>query len=176
LLRLSERDHIAMITMHHAVSDGWSIGVLIRELSTLYGAYRLGEPRALAEPVVQYADFAVWQRNWFQNEGLETQLKYWKAQLAGLSVLDLPTDRPRPPVATQCGGERSMTLPKSILEPVRAFGRAEGATLYVTLLATFQVLLHRYSGQDDIAVGSPIAGRNRPELESLIGFFVNTLV
>jgi amino acid adenylation domain-containing protein len=176
LLRLSERDHIAMITMHHAVSDGWSIGVLIRELSTLYGSYRLGEPPALAEPVVQYADFAAWQRNWCQNEGLETQLKYWKAQLAGLSVLDLPTDRPRSPVATQRGGERSMTLPKSILEPVRAFGRAEGATLYVTLLATFQMLLHRYSGQDDIAVGSPIAGRNRPELESLIGFFVNTLV
>jgi hypothetical protein len=176
LLRLSEQEHVAMLTMHHAISDGWSIGVLIREVSAFYESFRLGEPSPLPEPTIQYADYAVWQRNWLQGAVLEAQLDYWTDQLADVPVLELPTDRPRPPVACQRGGERSMSLPKTTLEAVRALGRHEGATLYMTLLAAFQVLLHRYSGQEDIAVGFPIAGRTRPELEGLIGFFVNTLV
>ena len=176
LLRLSEQEHFAIVTMHHAVSDGWSIGILIRELSALYGSFRLGQPSPLAEPVVQYADYAAWQRKLLEDEGIETQLKYWTRQLAGVPQLELPTDRPRPLIASQRGGELTAMLPKATLEALRALGRGEGATLYITLLAAFQVLLHRYSSQEDIAVGSPIAGRTRPELEGLIGFFVNTLV
>jgi len=176
LLRLDDQEHVAMVTMHHAISDGWSIGILIREVSALYESFRLGEPLPLLEPAIQYADYAVWQRNWLQGEVLEAQLDYWKNQLAGVPDLELPTDRLRPLVASQRGGERSTTLPKTTLEAVRALGRNEGATLYMTLLAVFQVLMSRYSGQEDIAVGTPIAGRTRPELEGLIGFFVNTLV
>jgi amino acid adenylation domain-containing protein len=176
LVRLSEREHVAILTMHHAISDGWSIGVLIRELSALYGSFLHGEASPLAELPIQYADYAAWQRSWLEDEGVEDQLAYWKGQLAGVPHLDLPTDRPRPPVASHRGGQRSATLPRATLEGVRALGRAEGATLYITFLAAFQVLLHRYTSQEDIAVGSPIAGRNRPELEGLIGFFVNTLV
>ena len=176
LLRLFEREHIAIVTMHHAISDGWSIAVLIRELSALYGSFRLGEPSPLPEPVIQYADYAVCQRNWLQGESLTAGLEYWKVQLAGVPHLELQTDRPRPPISSQRGGETWAILPVEILDAVRALGRGEGATLYMTLLAAFQVLLHRYSAQEDFAVGSPIAGRNRPELEGLIGFFVNTLV
>jgi len=176
LLRLSEQENIAMVTMHHAISDGWSVGVLIRELSALYQSFLQGQPSPLPEPAIQYADYAVWQRSWLQGAVLEAQLAYWTQQLAGVPDLELPTDRPRPPATSQRGGERSTTLPKTALEAVRALGRHEGATLYMTLLAAFQVLLFRYSGQDDIAVGTPIAGRTRPELEGLIGFFVNTLV
>ncbi len=176
LLRLTEGEHIAIVTMHHAISDGWSIGILIRELSVLYGSFRLGEPSPLSEPVFQYADYAAWQRKWLQDNGLEAQLGYWTRQLAGVPQLELPTDRPRPLIASQRGGERTAMLPKTTLEALRALGRGEGATLYITLLAAFQVLLHRYSSQEDFAVGSPIAGRTRPELEGLIGFFVNTLV
>jgi amino acid adenylation domain-containing protein len=176
LLRLGDREHIAIVTTHHAIFDGWSIGILIRELSALYEAFRLGDPSPLPEPAVQYADYAISQRNWLQGASLDAQLDYWTGQLAGVRPLELPTDRPRPLVASQRGGERSTTLPRATVDAARALGRREGATLYMTLLAVFQVLLHRYSGQEDIAVGSPIAGRSRPELEGLIGFFVNTLV
>jgi amino acid adenylation domain-containing protein len=176
LLRLNEREHIAMVTMHHVVSDGWSIAILTRELSALYQSFLLGQPSPLPEPAIQYADYAVWQRNWLQGAVLHVQLDYWTKQLAGVPDLELPTDRPRPLATSQRGGERSMTLSKTTLEAVRALGRHEGATLYMTLLAAFQVLLSRYSGQDDIAVGTPIAARTHPELEGLIGLFVNTLV
>jgi hypothetical protein len=176
LLRLGDQEHIANVTMHHAISDGWSIGILIRELSTLYEAFRLGTPSPLAEPAIQYTDYAVWQHSWIQGERLQAQIDYWTAQLAGVPHIELPTDRQRPPVPSEHGGARSKTLPNSILESIRSLGRVEGATLYMTLLAAFQVLLHRYSGQDDIAVGSPIAGRTASELEGLIGLFVNTLV
>ena len=176
LLRLSEREHIAIVTMHHAIADGWSIGILIREVSALYGSFRLGEPSPLPELAFQYADYAVWQRNWHQGDDLEAQLDYWTGQLAGVPYLELPADRPRPRVASERGDERTTVLPKSTLDAARALGGSEGATLYMTLLAAFQVLLYRYSGQEEFAVGSPIAGRNRPELEGLIGFFVNTLV
>ncbi len=176
LLRLGEREHIATVTMHHAISDGWSIGILIREVSALYEAFRLGGPSPLPELPVQYVDYAVWQRDWLQGPALEAQLGYWRNQLASLPDLELPTDRPRLAVAGHRGGERSAIVPKGTLDAVRTLGRREGATLYVTLLAAFQVLLHRHSGQVDIAVGSPIAGRARTELEGLIGLFVNTLV
>ena len=176
LLRLSEQEHIAVVTMHHAISDGWSIGILIRELSALYQSFLLGEPCPLPEPAIQYADYAVWQRNWLQGAVVEAQLDYWTEQLAAVPDLDLPTDRPRPPALSERGAERSTILPPTNLEAVRALGRREGATLYMTLLAAFQVLLSRYSGKEDITVGTPIAGRTRPELEGLIGCFVNTLV
>ncbi len=176
LLRMGEEEHIAVVTMHHAISDGWSIGILIREVTALYEAFRLGEPSPLPELPIQYADYAVWQRNRLQGPTLEAQLDYWRARLASLPDLELRTDRPRPAVASLRGGERSSRLPKDTLDAVRALGRSEGATLYVTLLAVFQVLLHRHSGQADFAVGSPIAGRSRTELDGLIGFFVNTLV
>ena len=176
VLRLSEREQIATITMHHAIADGWSMGILIRELSALYQSRLLGQPSSLPELPIQYADFAVWQRSWLAGKVLEAQLDYWTKQLRGMPELELPSDRPRPPATSQRGGERSTTVPKTTLEAVRALGRNEGATLYMTLLAAFQVLLHRYTGQDDFAVGTPIAGRTRPELEGLIGLFVNTLV
>ncbi len=176
LLQLSERENIAMVTMHHAISDGWSIGILVRELSTLYQSFLLDQPSPLPELTIQYADYSVWQRNWLQGEVLQVQLDYWTQQLAGVPDLELPTDRPRSLAMSQRGGEQSATLPKTTLEAVRALGRQEGATLYMTLLAAFQVLLFRYSGQDDIAVGTPVAGRSHPKLEGLIGFFVNTLV
>jgi amino acid adenylation domain-containing protein len=176
LLRLSEQEHIAVVTMHHAISDAWSIGILIRELSALYQSFLLGEPSPLPELAIQYADYAVWQREWLEGAVVEAQLDYWTKQLAAVPDLNLPTDRPRPPAMSERGAERSTTLPKTSLEAVRALGRQEGATLYMTLLAAFQVLLSRYSGQEDIAVGTPIAGRTHPELEGLIGFFVNTLV
>ncbi len=176
VLRLSEREQIATITMHHAIADGWSMGILVRELSALYQSRLLGQPSSLPELPIQYADFAVWQRSWLAGKVLEAQLEYWTKQLRGVPELELPSDRPRPPAASQRGLERSTTVPKTTLEAVRALGRNEGATLYMTLLATFQVLLHRYTGQDDFAVGTPIAGRTRPELEGLIGLFVNTLV
>ncbi len=164
------------MVMHHAISDGWSVGVLIRELSALYESFRLGQPSPLPEPAVQYADYAVWERNRLQGDSFKARLEYWRERLAGVPPLDLPTDLPRPPVSSQRGGTRSAIVPNSTLEQLRSLGRREGATLYMSLLAIFQVLLHRYAGQDDIAVGSPVAGRTQPELEGLIGFFVNTLV
>jgi amino acid adenylation domain-containing protein len=176
LIRLSDTEHVVQVTMHHIISDGWSLGVLIRELSAHYGSFHSGEPSPLPEIAIQYADFAAWQCEWLQGEALRRQLDYWTAQLAGLPPLELPTDRPRPAVASGRGGERTTLIPRDLLDAVRALGRREGATLYMTLLAAFQVLLHRYSGQDDFAVGSPIAGRTRPELEDLIGLFINTLV
>ncbi len=176
LLQLGQQEYIAVMIMHHAISDGWSIDVLIREVSALYESALKAESSPLPELAIQYADYAVWQRNWLQGAILDTQLGYWTKQLADTPDLELPTDRPRPLVPSQRGRERSTTLSKTTLEAVRALGRHEGATLYMTLLAAFQVLLHRYSGQEDFAVGSPIAGRTLPELEGLIGFFVNTLV
>ena len=176
LLRLAEREHIVIVVMHHAVSDGWSVGILIREMSALYEAFRHDRPSPLPEPSIQYADYAAWQRNWLSGDVLDVHLAYWTKQLAGLPDLELPTDRPRPPVPSQRGGERSMKLGRSTLDGLRDLGRQEGTTLYMTLLTAFQVLLHRHTGQEDLAVGTPIAARTHPELEDLIGFFVSTLV
>src|SRR5215213_423074 len=176
LLRLSEEEHVLLVTMHHVVSDGWSMGVFWRELGALYEAFLRGEPSPLEEPPVQYADYALWQRQWLSGEVLEEQLGYWKEQLAELPVLELPTDHPRPAVQTHRGARRSLTLPGSLTEALRDLARREGSTLFMVLLGAFQALLARYAGQEDIAIGTPIAGRTRAETEGLIGFFVNTLV
>jgi amino acid adenylation domain-containing protein len=179
LLRLDAEDHVLLLNLHHIVSDGWSIGVLIQEIAVLYAAFAADPTAAspLPELPVQYVDYAHWQRNWLQSGVLERQLAYWEQQLGGAPpLLELPTDRPRPPVQTQNGARLITTLPATLSANVKALSHAEGATLFMTLLAAFKILLYRYSGQDDISVGTPIAGRNRPEIEGLIGFFVNTLV
>ncbi len=176
LLRLGDQEHVFLVTMHHIISDGWSIGVFIREAVALYGAFSNGAPSPLYELPIQYADFAVWQRDWLQGEVLESQLGYWRQQLADISVLQLLTDRPRPAVQTSLGKRQSVTLPETLSEALKALSRQEGATLFMTLLAAFKILLHRYTSQDDLVVGTPIANRNRLEIDGLIGFFVNTLV
>ncbi|MCC5661302.1 amino acid adenylation domain-containing protein [Nostoc sp. XA010] len=175
LLRLADTEHLLLLNLHHIIADGWSMGVLVREVGALYQALSTGTS-PLPELSVQYADFAVWQRQWLQGEVLEEQLSYWKQQLAGSSVLNLPTDYPRPVVQTFNGKKEALELPKILLDELKVLAQRENVTLFMTLLAAFQVLLHRYSQQDDITVGSPIANRNRRELEPLIGMFVNTLV
>lgn len=177
LLHLNDFDHVLLLTMHHIVSDGWSMGILNRELSTLYMAFCNGQPSPLPELPIQYADFTLWQRAQLQGEAFERLLSYWKNKLAGIPVLlALPTDRPRPPVQVFQGASYGVVLPKSLLEGLKTIGRQAEVTLFMALLAAFKVLLFRYSGQSDIAVGSPIANRTRVEVEGLIGFFVNTLV
>ncbi|MBD2294779.1 amino acid adenylation domain-containing protein [Anabaena sphaerica FACHB-251] len=176
LLWLDETQYILLLTMHHIVSDGWSIGVLIQEIAALYTAFASNQPSPLPKLTIQYADFAYWQRQWLQGEVLEKQLSYWQKQLDGISILNLPTDRPRPSVQTYQGARQPLQLSKSLSEALLALGQQEGVTLFITLLSAFKVLLYRYTQQEDIAIGSPIANRNRSEIEGLIGFFVNSLV
>ena len=176
LLQLAPEEHVLLVTMHHIISDGWSMGIFYRELSALYEAFSQGKPSPFPELPIQYADFAVWQRQWLQGKELEEQLMFWKEQLRNISTLELPTDRPRPSVQTFCGAVHTVEFPKSLTEALWGLSRKEGVTLFMTLLAGFQSLLHRYTGQEDIVVGTPIANRNRAEIEGLIGFFVNTLV
>ncbi|HVO10122.1 MAG TPA: amino acid adenylation domain-containing protein [Vicinamibacteria bacterium] len=177
LLRLRADDHLLLLTMHHIVSDGWSMGVLVRELGRLYEAFRAGCPSPLPELAIQYADFAAWQRRWLEGGALAEQLAYWRRRLQGSPpVLELPTDRPRPAVQSFRGAVTRRALGRALSEEVRALGSGEGASLFMTLLAAFQVLLARLCGEDDVVVGTPIAGRNRAETEGLIGFFINTLV
>ena len=177
LLRLAEEQHILLLTMHHIISDGWSLGVLGRELAALYQAYSTGQSSPLAELRIQYADFAVWQREWLQGEVLEKQLAYWREQLGGeLPVLELLTDRPRPAIQTFRGGAVDLELSVAVRERLKQVGRESEATFFMTLMAGFNVLLWRYTQQPEILVGTPIANRNRTEIEGLIGFFVNTLV
>jgi len=177
LLRLGEQEHVLLLTMHHIVSDGWSMGVLIREIGLLYEAFSAGKSSPLPELTVQYADFAVWQREWLQGEVLQEQLAYWKKQLDGSpAALELPTDRPRPPVMSFRGAALSYQYSAELSKALTNLSRREGVTLYLVLLAAFKVLLHRYTGQEDLSVGTPIANRNRIETEPLIGFFANTLV
>ncbi|HEY9633551.1 MAG TPA: amino acid adenylation domain-containing protein [Coleofasciculaceae cyanobacterium] len=183
LLRLDESEYVLLLILHHIVSDGWSMGVLIREIAALYTAYleaedenNLSSSFILPELPIQYADFAHWQREWLQGEVLETQLAYWRKQLDGISMVNLPTDRPHPAIQTYRGATQLLQLPKRLSEALEALSQQEGVTLFMTLLAAFQTLLYRYTQQEDIAVGSPIANRNRSEIEGLIGFFVNSLV
>ncbi len=176
LLRTDADAHVLLLNMHHIVSDGWSMTVLFRELAQLYAAGVAGRPSPLPPLSLQYADYAVWQRSWLQGEVLERQLDYWRRRLDGLTVLDLPTDRPRPAQRRFRGGHVTLELPEETARRCEHLARQESVTMFMLLLTAFQVLLHRYSGQTDIAVGSPIAGRNRVDLEDLIGFFVNTLV
>ncbi|MCP4662085.1 MAG: amino acid adenylation domain-containing protein, partial [bacterium] len=176
VVRLAPREHVVLLNMHHVVSDGWSMGVLIRELGALHVAFAEGDPSPLEELPIQYADHAVWQRQWLSGEVLEEELGYWRLELAGVPRLELPTDRPRPAVQTFRGGSRPVVLSAELSESLARLSREHGATLFMTLLAGFKALLARYAGQDDVAVGTPIAGRSQREIEDLIGFFVNTLV
>ncbi|MCT7952694.1 amino acid adenylation domain-containing protein [Ancylothrix sp. C2] len=177
VLQLGETEYLLLLTMHHIISDGWSLGVFVRELTELYQAFCTGKPPVLPELPVQYADFAVWQRQWLTGEILETQLHYWKEQLKNApNLLELPTDRARPAVQTFRGGYYYAAFSKELSAELATLSKQAGVTLFMTLFAAFVTLLYRYSGQDDIVVGTPVAGRNRRELEGLIGFFVNTLV
>lgn len=177
VLRVSDDDNVLLLTVHHIVFDGWSSGVLFRELSTLYEGFSAGRPSPLTEPPIQYADYALWQKEWLQGELLQEELAYWKTQLAGApAVLELPTDKPRPARQSFHGALDSISFPARLRADVKELSRREGVTLYMTLLAVFDVLLHRYTSREDIVVGAPVAGRNRVETEALIGFFVNTLV
>ncbi|HLL48663.1 MAG TPA: condensation domain-containing protein, partial [Longimicrobiaceae bacterium] len=176
LLRLGEDDHVLCFTLHHIVSDGWSMGVLVREVSTLYDAARRGGTARLPEMPVQYADYAVWQRAWLRGDVLEAQIAYWRERFAGAPpLLEIPTDRPRAQGQSPRAASRGLVLSPALSKRLRALSRHEGTTLFMTLLASWQVLLGRYAGQEDVVVGSPIAGRNRRETEGLIGFFVNML-
>ncbi len=176
LLQLGDQEHILVLVKHHVATDGWSSGLFWREVATLYRAFRTGQPANLPELPIQYADYAEWQRELLQGEVLETQISYWKQQLAGVSDLQLPTDRPRPAVQSYRGARQSISFSRELTDTLISLSRKENATLYMVLLAAFQTLLSRYSGQMTIAVGSPIANRTRPEIETLIGFFANTLV
>jgi len=176
LLHLEEAEYMLLVTMHHIVYDGWSYDIFLREVAALYDAFSSGKPSPLPELPIQYADFAHWQREWLQGEVLESQRNYWKQQLNGsLPILQLPTDYPRPPVQTYQGGYQSLELPKNLTQALKDLSQQERVTLFMTLLAAFQTLLYRYTGQEDMIVGTPIAGRNQVEAEGLIGFFVNTL-
>jgi amino acid adenylation domain-containing protein len=175
LLRLSADEHVLLLTTHHIVSDAWSAGILLQEIGELYNSFASRKPSPLSPLPIQYADFAEWQREWLQGEVLEEQLGYWKEQLAGATVLNLPADRPRTTTPTFRGAYESLALSELLSRELGELSKREGATIFMSLLAAFQTLLWRYTGQEDIVIGSPIAGRNRAEIEGLIGFFVNTL-
>ncbi|HEV2962448.1 MAG TPA: amino acid adenylation domain-containing protein, partial [Candidatus Angelobacter sp.] len=176
LLRLAARDHVLLFTMHHIVSDAWSTGILIAEVTALYEAFSAGKPSSLPELPIQYADYTMWQREWLEGGGLEEQLAYWQEQLAGVSLLQLPTDWPRPSAQSQNGAAHEFVIAADLTQKLKKLAEAQGATLFMVLLAAFQTLLYRYSGQDDITVGTSLAGRNSSETERLIGFFINMLV
>jgi amino acid adenylation domain-containing protein len=176
LLRQGDEDHLLLLVMHHIASDGWSIPILLKDVAVFYGEFTGGSRRPLPDLPLQYSDFACWQRDSLSGPVLEEQLSYWRSQLAGLSILELPTDRPRPAAPSFRVGLVSASFPKELAAGLRALSQREGATLYMTLLASFGALLARYTEQEDVVVGSPIAGRNRAEIEGLIGFFVNMLV
>ncbi|HEX8441989.1 non-ribosomal peptide synthetase/type I polyketide synthase, partial [Archangium sp.] len=175
LLRLEETEHILLVNVHHIVSDGWSAGVLLQELAVLYAAHVSGSKPSLPELSVQYADYAVWQAEWLRGPALQTELSWWKETLADLPVLQLPVDRPRPAVQTYRGARHFFSISRPVSEALVALSRREGATLFMVLMAAWQALLSRYSGQEDFAVGTALAGRNRPEVEPLVGCFVNSL-
>ncbi len=177
LLKLDGEEHILLLTVHHIAYDGWSTGVIIQELGAFYDAFSHGRPSLLPELPIQYADYAHWQRQWLQGEVLDSQMAYWKQQLDHLApTLELPIDRPRPSVQSYRGAHYSFELSRNLYEKLLALSRQENVTLFMTLLAAFQTLLYRYTGHEDISVGTPIANRTRLEIEGLIGFFVNTLV
>ncbi|MEH2000613.1 MAG: condensation domain-containing protein [Nostoc sp.] len=191
LLYLKSEEHILLLTMHHIIADGWSIGILIQELAAIYQAISHGLPSLrdatrsllprrgtpLPELPIQYADFADWQRQWLQGEILHTQLDYWKRQLSGnLSILQLTTDKPRPAIQTFTGKKQFLAFPKALSEAVKGLNQREGVTQFMTLIAVFKTLLYCYTNQQEILVGSPVAGRTRAETQGLIGFFINTLV
>ncbi|MDZ7963243.1 MAG: amino acid adenylation domain-containing protein [Aulosira sp. DedQUE10] len=177
LLQLRKEEHILLLNLHHILCDDWSLSVLFEELSALYQAFSTDNPSPLPDLAIQYADFAAWQRQWLQGEILDNKLAYWQKHLSGsLPILELPTDYPRPLEPTYQGARQSVVIPKSLTDALNVLSRQEGTTLFMTLLAAFQTLLFRYTGQEDILVGAPISNRHRSELEGLIGFLLNTLV
>jgi hypothetical protein len=177
LLRLAAEEHVALLTMHHIVSDGWSMGVFVRELAALYEAYVGGKESPLPELPIQYADYAVWQREWLSGEVLERQLAYWRKQLEGApATIELPADYTRTVQQIYRGANEGREVGEAVSARLRQLSRSEGVTLFVTMLAAFKALLWRYGGSGDVVVGTPVAGRGRLETEGLIGFFVNTLV
>ncbi len=175
VIQFGDLDHAILLSLHHIVGDGWSFGVAASELATLYDAYHRGVGSPLAPLPVQYADYSLWQRSWLEGALRKRLVEYWSRQLAGVTPLELPTDRPRPPIRTSRGAFQPLTIPATVAEPLVALCRREGVTPFMLLLAAFQTLLHRWSGQDDIVVGSPVANRSRSEVEGLIGYFVNML-
>ena len=178
LIQLDEAEHALFLTMHHIVTDGWSMGIFVRELTACYTAFVQGAATPpWPQPSLHYADFAVWQQEWQRGAVLDDQVAYWTRQLSEAPfVLDLPADRPRPPTQTYRGGTVNLTLPSRLGASLKTFSQEQGATLFMTLFAAFSALLSRYTGQKDILVGTTIANRNRSELEGIVGFFVNTLV
>ena len=176
LLRQSDEEHVLVATTHHLVADAWSLGILARELWVFYEAFVKGRRARLPALAIQYRDYAMWQRESLTGRALDTHLAYWKKQLADAPVLDLPADHRRPPRQSFRGGRQVISLSTSLTAALNEFSRREGVTLFMTLLAAFQVLLSRHSGQEDIVVGAPAANRHRTEFEGMIGFFVNTLV
>jgi len=176
IFRIEEKKYVVLVAVHHIAADGWSIGVLFQEIITLYAAYRAGIPSPLPELPMQYGDYALWQREWLQGKVLESELEYWRNQLAGAATLDLPTDSPRAMTQSRKAGTCPVHIDGALHDRVKELSRREGATLFMTLLAAFIVLLYRYADQEDISVGTITANRRRSELEGLIGFFVNPLV
>ncbi|MGB8347641.1 MAG: condensation domain-containing protein, partial [Ktedonobacteraceae bacterium] len=176
LIKLSRHEHVLLLAMHHIISDGWSVEVLFRELQALYTAYVTGQPSPLPPLPIQYADYAIWQREWLQGEVLEKQLAYWKQQLGAIPVLQLPFDHPRPAIQTFRGVVQTFILPHALTAALKALSQRAGTTLFMTLMGAFQTLLFRYTEQTDITVGIPVAGRTESNLEDLIGCFINTLV
>ncbi|HKP12283.1 MAG TPA: condensation domain-containing protein, partial [Blastocatellia bacterium] len=176
IFRLEKERHVLLFNLHHIVSDGWTTGVLIKEMAALYDAFTRGRPSPLPELRIQYADFAAWQREWLKGDRLESEKAFWKAQLNGAPTsLELPTDRPRPHVRTSRGATHELALPPALSMAVRRLAQQERVTPYVVWLSAWTALLWKYTSQDEIVIGSPHANRNRTELEDLIGFFVNTL-
>ncbi len=177
LITLAPHDRVLALFTHHIVSDGWSSGVIVEELRSLYATLVEGKPSRLPEPSLQYPDYAVWQRQYLEGKTLDARLAWWKQQLAGApAALELPTDHPRPPVETFRGAKQTISLPASLLDDLHKLGRRENATLFMTLLSAFSILLSRYSGQEEVVIGSPVAGRNRAETEQIVGLFLNTVV
>ena len=176
ILRLSPTEHVLLLGMHHIVSDGWSLGVFFKELAALYGAFSQGRPSPLKPLPIQYVDYAAWQRQWLKGEALDKLLGFWKRQLQGVEPLDLKTDRPRGAGQGGNGAQRTFLFSSGLAERLHTLSRQRGATLFMTLLAGFKALLWRYTRQEDLTVGTPVANRNQAELEGLIGFFLNTLV
>jgi amino acid adenylation domain-containing protein len=169
-------EHVLLLTQHHIISDGWSTGVMVREVGALYTAFCQGQPDPLPALTIHYADYAAWQRGWLQGEELERQVAFWRAHLRDApALLELPTDRPRPPVQSHAGGAVALTLPSALTVGLRTLSQRHGVTLFMTLLAGWSTLLSRLSGQSDVVIGTPVANRQRREVEDLIGFFVNTL-
>ena len=175
LIRLSEQEHVVVVTMHHIASDAWSMPIIVREVMELYRAYDQGETPGLKPLDLQYADYSVWQRNYLQGEVLDKKLGYWKNKLGGVEPLGMPTDYPRPAVRSSRGASQQFRIEKELTGKLQQMSQQTGASLFMTLLSAYNILLYRYSGQSDIAVGTSIANRSRQEVEALIGFFVNTL-